>query len=171
MARSDFAAQSGGGYDINDIITSSQDEHGHSVNLRLTVPKSWNAILHKIKESDSWPEYTSANAIMRDALYHRLHWISEQKNRQAFPAIDEAIAIAQAESSLELDNRRAERVAVLRKKIDDVLGEMLSNYEYEALVEWVDDFAEHQLPRIQQPHRKKLEEQLSMYRRRAELRW
>lgn len=171
MSRDQFANQGSNAYDVNDIITTSQDDHGHSTNLRVHIPKPWAAILHQIANSDTWPEYGNVHAIVRDALYHRMHWISEQKGREQFPAVAQAVAIARAEAKIEVQDRTAESVDQLKKRIDKTLGDFLAEHQYEAVVEWVDEFAEETLPSIQEPWRTKLAGQLSTYKRRAEARW
>lgn len=77
MPRNDFNSSR---YDYNEIYSgSSKDEKGASSNLRCKIPDSWAAQVTRLAFDPMWPEYETPQSFIRDAIYHRLHWVSEQR--------------------------------------------------------------------------------------------
>lgn len=169
MAHGDFAAESGG-YDPDEIITISQDTNGHSTNLRVHVPTTWRAMMEPIIQSDQWPEYGSVQAIFRDALYHRLHWISEQKVRTQFPEVARAVVRDRYRKRLEADVALEAEAREFRQTIDRTLSEMLQREEYEAVQSLAEDMLED-IDSFRGPEQEKLTNQLHTYLERAKGRW
>lgn len=168
MARSDFAAAdtSASVYDPNEIHTPSQDEKGHSVNLRLHVPVPWHGILQQIVSSDDWPEYRSIHDIVRDALYHRMHWIGQQKNREQFPLVYQALIRAHYDRVL--TNFADEAVDWRRhaEKIDQVMQLQVESGNADSVKAYIEDFAPR-LVHISEPYRTRLSLQLQGWAARA----
>jgi hypothetical protein len=169
MPRDQFAAESG--YDPDEIHTASQDEHGHSVQIRVYVPKTWYSIAKDVENSDLWPEYKSVAAFMRDAMYHRMHWIAEQKGRGSAIHVEEALAVAQATRSLYHEEARDSDMAKFREHIDKVLGAKLADKDYTGVADWIEEFRRIHLPKFREPYHSRVEIQLDTYARRAEMGW
>ena len=158
MSRKNLSSQ-GGGYDPDQIHTNSQDDHGHSIHLRVHAPKTWGAIMGQIVNSDSWPEYKSNQDIIRDALYHRLHWIDQQKDRSHNPHINQALARARLEQALHQDSVDAEEWHLFSNNIQATLNRRLADGDNTGIKE----FIQAAIPAVEsfrEPYRTRLSEQL-----------
>lgn len=169
MAHEDFAGE-GGGYDPNEIVTGSQDDHGHSINLRVHIPTPWRAMMEQYIQSDQWPEYSSIQAIFRDALYHRLHWISTQKDRTQFPNVRMAMIRERYRKRLNDDADYLASMRQFRSDLDVTLTKMLQDEEYEAVQSYVEDMLAD-IDAFPGREQEKLINQLHTYLERAKGRW
>lgn len=160
----------GDAYDPNEIVTRAQDDHGHSVNPRVTLPKTWNAVLAQIVNSDDWPEYRTTQDVIRDALYHRFHWINTQKDRHHIPEVQAAIIRARYLRRLENHLHEALAWDEFRKKIDQVLLEQINEGNEAGVRDFIEDFRD-EIRDVPEPHRTKLQKQLDMWAQRAGLDW
>lgn len=138
MAHNDFSGETGG-YDPDEIMTSSQDRNGHSTNQRVHVPPSWRAMMEQYIQSDQWPEYRHMADIVRDALYHRLYWASQQKNRSQFPEVASAMVRERYRKRLDAEVLREMELREFRHDLDTRLTEMLQREEYEAVLSYCED--------------------------------
>ena len=118
MARKDFATATGG-YDPNEIVTKSQDHHGHSTNQRVHIPPTWRAMIEQIVQSPEWPEYTTLAAFVRDSMYHRLHWTTMQKDRTTFPGIKRAMIRERYRNRLTTDQELETATRAFRNDIEE----------------------------------------------------
>lgn len=166
MSRDRFEQSAGGEYDPNEIITSSQDDHGHSTNFRTHVPKPWYAQMMMYINSDDWPEYRQVQDIVRDALYHRLHWMSEQKNREQFPGIRQAILRARHQRRLRANMENTIAWAEFSTEIDRVLAEKIAAQQWEGALEWCAEF-KGELDDVEEPFRSKMLRQITSWEMRA----
>jgi hypothetical protein len=165
MSRQQLAAQSGG-YDPDEIHTTSQDDHGHSIHLRVHCPKTWGAILAQIVDSAQWPEYRSNQDIIRDALYHRLNWIDEQKDRSHIPSIQQALARARLQLRLLQDAADAEEWMAFSNMIQTTLNRRIAAGDYAGIKDFVQEAATA-VESFQEPYRSQLSEQLRNFYVRA----
>lgn len=166
MAREDYE----GGYRIDEILTRSQDEHGHSANLRVHVPVPWRALMEQVCQSDAWPEYRSIQDIVRDSLYHRLHWVSGQKEREAFPEVRAAMMQVRLERQLSYITESARMWREFSERIEETLTTLAAANDWEIVKNFCDDAAE-EIDDVPQPYRGKLAAQLDMWKRRADREW
>ena len=162
MARADINST----YDPNEIVTRSQDEHGHSYAPRATLPKTWGPVIQAIVASEQWPEYKHVNDLIRDALYHRLYWIDQQKNRGNIPEVRAAIIRAQFLRRLESQMTETFAWEEFGRKIDEVLQEQYNNANLEGVRDFIEDFRKEILD-VPEPSREKLEKQLSAWEMRV----
>lgn len=169
MAHNEFASESGG-YDPDEIMTRSQDHNGHSTNQRVYIPPTWKAMMENIKDSDQWPEYRGFQDIVRDALYHRLHWITAQKNRGQYPEVQSAMVRERYRKRLEADIQYEASVREFKETIDRSLSEMLQREEYDAVLSYVDDMLQD-MDHFKGREQEKLINLLHTYQERAKGRW
>jgi len=169
MAHEDFASEAGG-YDPDEIVTVAQDAHGHSTNLRVHVPTTWRAMMEHIIQSDQWPEYTSVQTILRDALYHRLHWTGTQKDRSQHPGVARAMVRERYRKRLDEDIAIEAENREFRKKLDKTLSEMLQREEYDSVLSYAEDMLAD-IGNFAGPEQEKLTNQLHTYLERAKGRW
>lgn len=165
MSRNQLAAQSGG-YDPDEIHTTSQDDHGHSIHLRVHAPKTWGAIMGQVIESDMWPEYRSNQDIIRDALYHRLQWIDDQKDRSHIPSIAQALARARLQRKLAQDAADAEEWMTFSNDIQTTLNRRIAAGDFAGIKEFIQD-AVPAVESFQEPYRTQLADQLRNFWTRA----
>lgn len=64
-------------YDETRMYTGSQDDHGHSAQVRVNFPKNLAAQLQRVIADGRIPEYKSLNDFVRDAIVHRVHKVGK----------------------------------------------------------------------------------------------
>lgn len=67
----------GGEYGPDKFYTYSKNDHDHSVNVQVTMRPQLSNLLGRVVEMRLIPEYTSKQAIIRDAIHHRLAYIAD----------------------------------------------------------------------------------------------
>ena len=169
MAHNDFAGEAGG-YDPDEIMTTSQDHHGHSTNQRVHIPVTWRAMMEQLIQSEQWPEYHSIQAIVRDALYHRLRWTGTQKNRPQFPDIKRAMIRERYRKRLESDMQHEAEMREFRQTLDRSLSEMIQREEYDAVQSYCEDILSD-MDNFKGEEQTKLINQVHTYLERAKGRW
>lgn len=68
-------------YDEAEFYTRSKDKQGHGVIYHVRIPDDLAGVLNYIVQSGKIPEYRTVQDIFRDAIVHRIHWISENEKR------------------------------------------------------------------------------------------
>lgn len=170
MSREEFSGQNAAAYDPNEIMVSAQDEHGHTTNTRVHMPPHWSALLHQIADSVSWPEYRNIQDIIRDALYHRLYWIGQQKDREKYPGIRTLIAEAQLHRMLDTRTEQSASFARTSQRVDTILAELNASQSYAAMKEMIQEFSELGKA-MDEPYRSRFEKQLGSWADRIAFNW
>lgn len=67
----------GSWYDERKFYTYSEDKKGHSIQIRLWVPKNVAGQIGRVINSDQIPEYRSSQDFYRDALLHRAFRVAQ----------------------------------------------------------------------------------------------
>lgn len=152
------------GYDVDRIYTGgAKDAQGHSINLRLHVPDMFAAQIQELVDSKTiWPEYTSQQVFLRDAVYHRLQWAHNQSHR-AGAATARWRKVMQMEFWLNAQD--AERAAYrrVRDKMWKICRDAEVDGDREALAGAIDALKE-QVESFPDPHfREKLETDLELW--------
>lgn len=164
MARSDFKSDT---YDVNEIYTGgSKDEQGHSSNLRVKVPDSWAAIVSNFVSSAEWPEYISVQAFVRDAIFHRMHWASQQKNRGAQTKIRQLMELATMHESLTLRAGFRTSYQDFHDQMNVVFRNALSDGDGQNVRLLLSDFQDR-TEQFDEPYRSKLLDELRYWEKRA----
>ena len=154
-------------YDPDTIVTDSQDGHGHSAHLRVHVPKTWGAIMHGVVNSDAWPEYRTTQDILRDALYHRLHWIEQQKNREQVPGVAESIRRERLRTEIERSNLEQEERQQFVGEVEQGLGRRIAAGDIDGARKLLDQ-AEVVVSEFPEPYRAHAEERMRVWRERLD---
>lgn len=71
-------------YSLDDFYTKSTDGRGHGDLVHIKLAPYLLGSLRELVESPEFPAYRTLADILRDSLYHRVHYLSE--HRQAFAA-------------------------------------------------------------------------------------
>jgi hypothetical protein len=166
VARKDFNASDD--YNPDDIYSGgSMDAHGHSSNLRCHVPRAWLGPLTMLVASPQWPEYDSVQAIIRDALYHRMHWASTQRDREATVGVARAMAIMRLQQKREEAERRMEEAEELDVSINDTVLKLLHAGDSKSANVLLDEFEDTVRTTQEEPHLTTLLETIERLRKRA----
>jgi hypothetical protein len=64
-------------YDVASFYPEATDGRGHSDNLRVRLKPEIAGEIGALVASGVIPEYATPQAVIRDAIVHRLHWLSE----------------------------------------------------------------------------------------------
>ena len=120
----------------------------------------------QIINSDMWPEYRSNQDIIRDALYHRLHWIDQQKNRGNIPAIAAALARARLQRVLFQQTSDSAEWVQLSNDIHTTLTIRLNEGDFTGVKEFINQ-AMDAVDDFEEPYRTRLVEQLRNLHARA----
>lgn len=64
-------------YSEYDFHVTSQDSNGDSEHVRIKMPQWMARSLMAMVDSGDYPRYQSPSDVMRDALYHRIHWLRD----------------------------------------------------------------------------------------------
>jgi len=122
MARSEFDNQiEAREYSPTTFYTRSQDDKGHSINLRVTIPVNLSGMIGFLVESPAWPEYRTSQDVLRDALVHRLEWVSAQTGREQVPSIREALQRERLLARLDAERADAARRTDMEKALVDMV--------------------------------------------------
>lgn len=82
-------------YDPTRFYTYSQDKKGHSVGIRINIPKPLAGELSNLAKSGTVPAYRSTEDVVRDALYHRVKQIARMvDNGELEVAVDMAMLMS-----------------------------------------------------------------------------
>ena len=65
------------GYDARSFYTQSSDSKGHHAKIQVKVPTNIAGEISRLVQSGVIPEYDTAQALIRDAIIHRLHHVNE----------------------------------------------------------------------------------------------
>ena len=64
-------------YNPRKFYTFSEDKKGHSIQIRLWIPKNLAGQIGRVVNSGQIPEYRSPQDFYRDSLFHRAHEVAE----------------------------------------------------------------------------------------------
>lgn len=155
----------GEAYDPNAIYSGSQDQHGHSANLRLTIPKHWLATFSELVQSSEFPEYKSNQSIIRDAIYHRMHHVANM-SRSIAPHIARAMA-------MDILETRSAQVREVADQADNIISDMritldqaIRHGDYEAARRLLLEYEETIEIHFPEPHLTRLMDEVDRYRSR-----
>lgn len=65
------------GYDARSFYTQSSDSKGHHAKIQVKIPTNIAGEISRLVQSGVIPEYDTAQALIRDAIVHRLHAVNE----------------------------------------------------------------------------------------------
>lgn len=103
-------------YDITSIHHWANDNRGHNVQFRVSVPPSLADAMQKLASKGSIPGIDSPQDVFRDGAYHRLHWYVTE-----YALSDEMAPI--------MELVEAERKFALLKKHDEMWKQILRDIE------------------------------------------
>ena len=167
MARADFL---GDEYDPERIVTTASDEKGHSANLRVHVPTFWHSVMNQKVQSSEWPEYRSIQDCVRDAIFHRMHWWSEQTDRESIPHVREAIFQQQMRDRIQMADFRKTQWRIFIEELEVKITSHIKEGNRAEVISILEDLGER-LWQIDEPYRTKVNDLIEVWTRRANFDW
>lgn len=128
------------GYSADNFYTVSADSKGHSAFFRVALPTNVAAEINRLIASGNLPVYATSQDLIRDAIYHRLHWLGD---RLLDPRLRHSMGVQQrlADRRQQVDEVRAledlvdESRMALEKAVElqdlHLLNEVLTSLEEE----------------------------------------
>jgi hypothetical protein len=121
-------------YHQDDIYTRSTDGKGHYETIRnIKVSDALHNVVCQMVADKAFPEYQSIGDVMRDALIHRLRFLSKNYERLSHP-VNHEIVLAKVEALTSLNAQKADVIQVYA----DRLRELQADEEWGAIVECID---------------------------------
>lgn len=137
----DAWATDDGGYSETRFFTRSTDGHGHREEVRVRVPPHIHGRMTALVQSGAIPAYKTYGDIARDALVHRMHWLSEHANDPELRAsLSAYLALHMMDVRVAEARDMHQRVNHLREQIRELGDEALRNDDAEGLIielEWL----------------------------------
>jgi len=154
-------------YDVDKVWTSSQDQHGHSVQNRVNYPKSWAGQVAELVHSREWPEYRSPQDFVRDAIYHRLHW-AHNSQRTTDPELAAVLAESAIESMLDPFLSASDQYSRVEKRIEEAGGLAISHGDQVAFQKVLNNIEDYIREHIRPPYLDRLLDRVGQWRKRTD---
>ncbi len=124
-------------YSPDQFYTRSSDDHGHSVSLRVNLPKQHGALLNTLREL--YPNYRSHSDVVRDALLHRWRYLFQNSetilNEEQSASLRMVLMSQRMEQMAELDATCTQ----LEKQIDDTIVRLVEQKQFQKLYNFCDE--------------------------------
>lgn len=167
MARADFL---GDEYDPERIVTTSSDDKGHSANIRVHIPTFWHSVMQQKVQSSQWPEYRTIQDCVRDAIFHRIHWWSEQTSRGDIPHVREAIFQQEMRDRIQMSDYRKAQWKEFIEEIETKIQHHIAEGNRSEVFSILEDLGER-LHQVDEPYRSKLDTLIQAWSVRANFDW
>lgn len=164
MKRSNQQSQSwstdDGSYSPDRFYCRSVDKQGHGSEVRAQIPPEMAAVMERIVQQQKIPNYQTKQDIVRDALAHRLHYITTS-------LIDDPRLRAEVDRyrrMADLLDRVAERERLSNyvEQYDHALAKAVRDRDWLSLVELLNE-AYETVDEIRDPYREQLKELHARY--------
>jgi hypothetical protein len=157
-----------GEYSPAEIWAGAQDDHGHSAYMRLPFPKSWMGQIGDLVGSNEWPEYSSPQAFVRDAIWHRLHWVSKQTNRKHAEDTAMLLAKTHVENQLARWARDHEAASEISKTIAEHGERAIAVQDESAFQDLLSEMEDYVRLHIRPPYLDRLLSEINTWRKRTD---
>lgn len=126
-------------YDPTRYYTFGSDSKGHSVELRVTIPKPLRGELQRLIESGAIPEYHTAQHVARDAIYHRVKMLSRMlDDGQLERAVDLAILLSEEEALQARESEARLFIDTVRDNLQMLTARGKEHGDYGRLAEYLE---------------------------------
>lgn len=115
------------GYSPDQFFTPASDTKGHSERVRVNLRPDVLPALGALVASGQFEAYRSTHDVIRDAIYHRLHWLADQAGvtyrngkleGQLRHVVSGAAHVAEVEQAAYEQQIRVDYVAALEAHVD-----------------------------------------------------
>lgn len=117
----------GHGYSPNKPYIKSTDGHGNSELVNVKVPPTVKAIVAGIVGRNGW--YRSVPDFFRDAVMHRIHFLSDNPDHPSLLPLD--VVLADQETQWLMTRAQEERDALQR--VDQLLSDQVRDRDWDAV--------------------------------------
>lgn len=129
-------------YDPNRYYTFGSDQKGHSSEIRLQIPKPLRGELQRLIESGVIHEYTTAQHVARDALYHRVKQLTRLiDNEELERAVDLAMLISDEEQIKAKEQEAKDFIAMVSDNLKTLMVQAYETNDYARVREYLADRA------------------------------
>lgn len=105
-------------YSADECVCVGSDGHGHSVELRTRFTPQVTARIAELAVADD-NSYRNSGDVIRDSVYHRLHYHAERRNDNGIRAV---LLVEKAAGQLEDHRRATEAATALIEQAKDTLN-------------------------------------------------
>ncbi len=151
-------------YDERKFYTFAEDKKGHSVTVRVVLPKNLAGQIARVIGAGRIPEYRSANDLYRDAVFHRARkvaqWIDDDELKHE---VDLQILIAE---ELMIQQKKDD-ASELQKQMTVNLEDAFSRKDYGWIAVYIDERMDR-LDLVPQAFQAQMREMLNRYQGRLE---
>lgn len=131
-------------YDIAKFYTRATNDHDHSMTMRVPMPREIMGEISRWVQMGLVPAYTSPQALVRDAVHHRLQWLAEQKGDW------ELAGVLSVQRGLDAQERILTRLATEEKflaGVKKVIAELEGTHRLDMLETYLDqvEIEEHDI--------------------------
>lgn len=152
----------GGEYSRDKFYTYSKNDHDHSANVQVTMRPQLSNLLGRVVQMGLIPEYTSKQAIIRDAIHHRLAELAE--NYGDFEMSD-MLVLERMDTMAQMRREARKTIKAVLKNAEADLEEMVRDGEWDDLALELDRLEAH-TQELPAKSREKLEAMIVEYRAR-----
>lgn len=150
-------------YSRETHYTQASDDKGHYLNVQVHVPTTLAALITNHVNSQAWPDYHSMQDVIRDAIYHHMHWLGKHPKGVDPQAIADEIFQAGVENRRVRIKRYEQMIEVPRRALEELI-EAGDWDEFRSTLEQ----ARQQMEMMPDPYRTRMETLVSEYSRRVE---
>jgi Arc/MetJ-type ribon-helix-helix transcriptional regulator len=114
-------------YSAFKFYTAAVDKHHHSSRVTVHTPPNLMAIINQIVQSRKIGAYKTDSDFIRDAIYHRVKFISDHHSdilsEQEKQALSREFAVLQMERDRQLADNLREAISSLAQNMDSAIGQ------------------------------------------------
>ncbi len=131
-------------YDVASFYPEATDGRGHSDNFRVRLKPEIAGEIGALVASGLIPEYTTPSALIRDAVVHRLHWLSENADDPVLAAkLQEAIRRTVVEETTQRYIRLVDSFEEFIGRTREVCERALKFGDHHGVAAYLDDVVEY----------------------------
>jgi len=148
------------GYDPHHFYVSSSDGNGRTSAMRVNVPPAILAEMTAIVQSGRVAEYKTVQAIVRDALVHRMRFLSKAlKDRR----IGNAVTWEMHQAQIDRVNAEIDSIDRFMASLEEALKRAAKAQDWVLLEDLVRDY-QVQIVKMREPYRRQALAMVGLYR-------
>lgn len=119
-------------YQADTFYTTSTDKKGHSAQVRTSIPPEMHSQIKRLIESGDFPMYQTMGDFVRDAIFHRVHWVAKNKAHLLDGELDRVARRSRLYHQLDEHQAFQERMRTLYTDLLESLTEADENRDKQA---------------------------------------
>lgn len=156
-------------YEVASFYVDATDGRGHSDNLRVRLKPQIAGEIGALVASGAIPEYSTPQALIRDAIVHRLHWLSANTDDPVLAAkLQETIRRVVVEETTQRYIRLVDSFEEFVGRTREVCERALRFGDHHGVAEFLGDVIEY-AENSREPYRTTLLKVAEGYRSRLDL--